>query len=540
MKFIVFTCALVLTVTEGTYTEFGTVYGEKNGMLRFVSGKADKNGIAYGSLEYSVEENGWAVLNIAAGYQKPVISTHTDKTIMMAAGYLEGALTNKMIYDHYVNMYNWTFTGRPKEFYDKAKEWFTNQRSWVASQLNSTDSSNDVIWKYMGLINAQYQGLYDGYNSQADDDKKLDWFAFDILSGNGDMLDLLSVLNPDKPDFDTMSKEELVSWVTAHSHCSVLIKMLPGYENLFGGHSSWFTYASMLRIFKHYAFNLHDQNAATKVMSFSSYPAYLSSLDDFYLMDSGLMMLQTTNGVFNHSIYSLVTYNSLLAWQRVRLANWLATSGKEWAYYVSQYNSGTYNNQYMVVDLKLIQLNQSLPDNSLWVVEQLPGLMVSADQTQVLREGYWASYNVPFYEQVFELSGYADMVKKHGPDFSHDLAVRAKIFRRDQGKVTDMESYQMVMQSNEYKTDIYSEGSPAGAICSRMDLISGDPQSGGCTDTKVTDYNMAKSMTAFIRNGPTHQDIEPFQWSKSPFTIPHQGQPDLFNFGFVTTQPNVP
>jgi len=56
-------------------------------------------------------------------------------------------------------MYNWTFTGRPKEFFDKAKEWFANQRSWVASQLNSTNSSNDVIWKYMGLIDAQYQGV---------------------------------------------------------------------------------------------------------------------------------------------------------------------------------------------------------------------------------------------------------------------------------------------------------------------------------------------------------------------------------------------
>ena len=64
-----------------------------------------------------------------------------------------------MIYDHYVNMYNWTFNGRPKEFFGKAKEWFTNQRAWVASQLNSTHSSNDVIWKYMGLIDAQYQGI---------------------------------------------------------------------------------------------------------------------------------------------------------------------------------------------------------------------------------------------------------------------------------------------------------------------------------------------------------------------------------------------
>ena len=58
---------------------------------------------------------------------------------------------------------------------------------------------------------------------------------------------------------------------------------------------------------------------------------------------SGLMMLQTTNAIFNQSIYSQVTYKSLLAWQRVRLANWLASSGKEWAYYVSQYNSGKHH-----------------------------------------------------------------------------------------------------------------------------------------------------------------------------------------------------
>ena len=104
---------------------------------------------------------------------------------------------------------------------------------------------------------------------------------------------------------------------------------------------------------------------------------------------SGLMMLQTTNAVFNKSIYSLVTHDALLAWQRVRIANWLATNGKEWSYFVSQHNSGiisyvkklrwhaiiigTYNNQYMVLDLNLIKLQNSLPDNTLWVVEQLPG-----------------------------------------------------------------------------------------------------------------------------------------------------------------------
>ena len=57
------------------------------------------------------------------------------------------------------------------------------------------------------------------------------------------------------------------------------------------------------------------------------------------------------------------------------------------------------------------------------------------DQSAILREGYWASYNIPFYEDVFNISGYPKMVKELGPTMSHALAPRAKIFRRDQGKV---------------------------------------------------------------------------------------------------------
>lgn len=58
-----------------------------------------------------------------------------------------------------------------------------------------------------------------------------------------------------------------------------------------------------------------------------------------------------------------------------------------------------------------------------------------ADQTAILREGYWASYNVPFYETIANKSGWPAVVARVGPDASHDLYPRAKIFRRDQGKV---------------------------------------------------------------------------------------------------------
>ena len=51
-------------------------------------------------------------------------------------------------------------------------------------------------------------------------------------------------------------------------------------------------------------------------------------------------MLETTNPVLNGSLYNFSTPNALLAWHRVRLANWLASGGKQWAAYLSEYNSG--------------------------------------------------------------------------------------------------------------------------------------------------------------------------------------------------------
>ena len=61
--------------------------------------------------------------------------------------------------------------------------------------------------------------------------------------------------------------------------------------------------------------------------------------------------------------------------------------------------------------------------------------VASGDQTPILRTGYWASYNIPFYEYVYDVSGYPELVKKFGPDFSYQLCPRAKIFRRDEPSV---------------------------------------------------------------------------------------------------------
>ncbi|KAI8725888.1 phospholipase B 1, partial [Biomphalaria glabrata] len=102
----------------------------------------------------------------------------------------------------------------------------------------------------------------------------------------------------------------------------------------------------------------------------------------------------------------------------------------------------------MVIDLKLIKLGQVLPDNTLWVSEQIPGLVVAEDLTALLRSGYFSSYNVPYFEEIYNISGYPDYVKKFGIDYTYQLAPRAKIFRRDHSKVFDLNSMKSVMRSN--------------------------------------------------------------------------------------------
>lgn len=57
-------------------------------------------------------------------------------------------------------------------------------------------------------------------------------------------------------------------------------------------------------------------------------------------------------------------------------------------------NLGTYNNQYMVLDLKKVRLKKSLDDGALYIVEQIPTLVQYSDQTNILRKGnsFYSSY----------------------------------------------------------------------------------------------------------------------------------------------------
>ncbi|XP_059041988.1 phospholipase B-like 1 isoform X2 [Mustela lutreola] len=424
----------------------------------------DRNGDAYGFYNDSIKTTGWGILEIRAGYGSQTLS---NEITMFVAGFLEGYLTAPHMYDHFINLYPQLI--KKPSIVDKVQDFMEKQDQWTRKNVKAY--KDDPFWRHTGYIIAQMDGLYVGALKRAklERTKPMTMFQIQFLNAVGDLLDLIPSVSPTK----NSSLKVFKRWDMGH--CSALIKVLPGFENIYFAHSSWYTYAAMLRIYKHWDFNIKDKDTSSSRLSFSSYPGFLESLDDFYILSSGLILLQTTNSVYNKTLLKLVAPQSLLAWQRVRVANMMANDGRQWAEIFSNYNSGTYNNQYMVLDLKKVKPKYSLDTGTLYIVEQIPTYVEYSDQTEILRK--------------------------------------------------------------DYKKDPYSKGDPCNTICCREDLNSLNPSPGGCYDTKVADIYLASEYTAYAISGPTVQGGLPvFHWNRFNKTL-HQGMPETYDFDFITMKP---
>lgn len=525
--------AAAAAAAAGADIRYATVYWLKAEKSFQVKDILDKSGQAYGFYNNSVQTTGWGILEIKAGHGNQAVS---NEILMYAAGFLEGYLTAPHMSDHVANLYSQLIQTATIE--EKVKDFMRKQDKWTRQQIKN--NKDDPFWRHAGYLIAQLDGLYMGTKEWAKRQKKtpLTEFQVQFLNVVGDLLDLIPSFNSNSPRFDyNIIPQGPQSYQWDMGHCSALIKVLPGYENVYFAHSSWFTYAATLRIYKHWDFRIDDPQTSSGRASFSSYPGFLMSLDDFYILGSGLVMLQTTNSVFNTSLLKQVVPESLYAWQRVRIANMMADSGKSWAQIFEKENSGTYNNQYMVLDTNKIKLKRTLEDGTLYIIEQIPTLVEYSDQTNVLRKGYWPSYNVPFHDNIYNMSGYNTLVKKLGLDFSYELAPRAKIFRRDQGTVTNMQTMKAIMRYNNYKKDPYAKHNPCSTICCRQDLSPTSPSPSGCYDSKVADITLAAKFTAFAISGPPVEEGLPvFSWNRFNHTK-HQGLPDSYNFDFITMKP---
>jgi hypothetical protein len=157
----------------------------------------------------------------------------------------------------------------------------------------------------------------------------------------------------------------------------------------------------------------------------------------------------------------------------------------------------------------------------------------------VNEHGYWGSYNVPYFKEIFDRMGYPAVAEKDKEE-SWSECSRSRIFRRDANKVETIADMQHMMQYNDYLNDPISDRNPCNSIAARCDLTnSGDlGDCSGALDAKITNSEWVKHLKASIISGPTHQSLAPFKWSDFWGFLKHIGQPDLWNFSWMHVHPH--
>jgi len=250
------------------------------------------------------------------------------------------------------------------------------------------------------------------------------------------------------------------------------------------------------------------------------------------------------------SLYDYLTTKTVPYWIRIMVANRLASSGSTWSNAFSLYNSGTYNNQWQIIDYKQFAPGGPASSGALWILEQVPGFIVQADQTDWLNKySNWVSYNIPFYPFIYNISGYPAMYQEYGNEYSWSKCARAQIFGQKQGDVQTFEDMKQIMRYNEYQIDPLSLQDACRGISARCDLnppwakntLNAYSSFGGI-DSKMSNNELVKSLTTEAVCGPTWDSQPVFAWTNqwTGGINSHYGHPTVFNFDWTTLVPQGP
>jgi len=502
-------------VVSDAYTLPWSYLKEENGQLSVVtSEESSGRTVAKAQWNESLADLGWDYLNVEGSGD-------------YNSGYLEGYLTAARI----------RLAGIPAAPSDaKVFQWVVDHLAYM-KQMSEALRATDKFWAVVGDQLSYLDGMADGVNAntaaRTAGDKNVTSFELFLINFGDEIGDVQTAVNVQS---GRTPKGFMQSWKP--SHCSALIKVT--HDDLYMAHDTWSGFEGMAyRMYKVYSFH-------GVTVSFSGHPAFMASGDDWYMTSNQLAIQETTNGVMNTTLFTAVVPHTVSEWLRVMAATFLANDGETWTTYFARENSGTYNNQYMVVDFKVYSPGSTVAPGTLWVAEQLPGIVVRADQSAVLREqGYWASYNIPFYKNIYDISGFQQKYEQEGNFWSYTKYARPEIFHRNQANISDLAGMQRMMRYNDYETDPFSRvtncsGAPDGrcltpqssmlTIASRGDLMPLYNTTEemiqhygplytfiaqgcfGAIDSKIAAWSNRHTQRAYVISGPTNDQQPTFQW----------------------------
>ena len=512
-----------------------------------------------------------------------VVITQVDNPIFnnvsqygYALGYLESYVTFADIYNNYYNTVEQYIPAAGTPTTDAMFKWVADHKAYMRSLAAN---ANDDFTFMLARLLSSLDGMTDGYkagclannNNNNADCNALPADKVFLMNFQAELGDIMTAFNYTGDTVGTPSDPLPRRNIT---HCSAMIK--PVADDIFFSHVTWSGYNSMLRQYKTYNFG------GKQYVTMSGYAGVIMSIDDWYMTGSRLAVMETTNGVYNNTLFTqnlAPNPNVVSYFLRVMIANYLATSSPNWVEIFVTHNSGTYNNQWMVLDMNVVSPGTPFPKDALWIVETLPILYESADVSEVVNtQGYWGSYNIPYFPYIYNISGNLQMYEADGNFYSYSKYARAEIFARNHSLVKNLDDFKAMMRYNNFKEDPLSRIQDCAAatngtcnppyssfltIASRGDLNPAGGESAygvnwahltlrqhAATDAKIATYkNMmsdANSMTGVVVNGPTTSGGRwaPFQWSTSPWnndgTVRRVGLVDLFNFTFEDFATDAP
>ncbi|KAL0224633.1 hypothetical protein RCL1_002545 [Eukaryota sp. TZLM3-RCL] len=490
----------------------------------------DKSAAIYGTLADDRDTLGWSRLHLV---MSPSLLSNPRRGFYM--GFAEGFLTATHIQNHLLNVdYLFELFGANEHNEDKRSRILSAIDTNIAYIRNTIKSNNtDPLWAEVEQSMFQLEGILEGLKRKGVTNITFsELFFLNIL---GDAMDVLEFVG----NFPALYPPIFMS------RCSAFAKFIEG--ELTFSHNTWAFYPFLTRIYKYYDFP--TKKGGNYRVEMSSYPAALSSIDDFHVVSvedkkgvrNSVVVSETSLNLMNKTTASKISLEALLTNFRVAVA--LKMAGLEGAeaasngddieiavasmyvHTMSKHNSGTYNNANILV----------LPENKMiFIAEQIPGSpLYYSDFTHILyRDGYFGSYNIAYNSKVRDALGYNDMQKKQGDDWSFDNCPRAKIMRRDHKMITTLKEFIEFMKYNDYKNDEFGNNNPSNAMCARFDLSSRGIAGGGY------DYKVFRAGKIYARVGPSQSSPSTpvFSFKDWP-NVPHHGIPDEFHFPDIELSP---
>lgn len=298
-------------------------------------------------------------------------------------------------------------------------------------------------------------------------------------------------------------------------------------EDIISGHVTFGNYGEMLRFMKTYDLNF---GASVGKITMSSYPACVSSTDDYFVTDKGLVVMSTNLWLPEKGQFARPprTNEGLASFVRAVIATRLASQPRMWAKTYGYFTGVAGAKQWLIADYSKFKRRIPVTNGTVFLVESLPRLMRMGDVSMNLRTtGFFEAHGTPHFRQTREIFGFPGQgpgaYKERRGSALTDKAVRIQSLPMARLWLSD---------ATPARTSI-GKGIEQIPITTRHDFSKRPIPEGGI-DAKVTSRCLVKDLRLQAVSGPpTGGDEKPFQWAELGDEWPHFGLPHRWNFSWV-------